>query len=138
MIMEKTIFQKIIDREIPATIIYEDDNFIAILDISPVNIGHTLVIPKNPWANMYEMPAEDFGHMMQVAHMLGVKIKDTLEADGINIIMNNDPAAGQAVFHAHVHIIPRYVGDGHELWQGTRGYNEGEAEMIADKIMENY
>lgn len=136
--MEKTIFQKIIDREIPATIVYEDDNFIAILDINPVNIGHTLVIPKHPWANMYEMPAEDFGHMMQVVHILGVKIKDTLEADGINIIMNNDPAAGQVVFHAHVHIIPRYVGDGHEHWHGARNYNDGEAEMVADKIMESY
>jgi histidine triad (HIT) family protein len=136
--MEKTIFQKIIDREIPATIVYEDDNFIAILDINPVNIGHTLVIPKHPWVNMYEMPAEDFDHMMQVAHMLGVKIKNTLEADGVNIIMNNDAAAGQVVFHAHVHIIPRYTGDGHEHWHGARGYNEGEAEMIADKIMENY
>lgn len=135
--MEKTIFQKIIDREIPATIVYEDDNFIAILDINPVNIGHTLVIPKNPWANMYEMPAEDFGHMMQVAHMLGVKIKDTLEADGINITMNN--GYGQLMKdHAHVHIIPRYTDDGLEDWPSKRKYHDGEAEMIADKIMENY
>ncbi|OGI72289.1 hypothetical protein A3J61_02160 [Candidatus Nomurabacteria bacterium RIFCSPHIGHO2_02_FULL_38_15] len=134
--MEKTIFEKIIDNEIPAQIIYEDDRVIGILDTNPVNIGHTLVIPKYPWANIYEIPAEDFGYAMQITQMLAIKIKSALDAEGINIIMNNDSVAGQVVFHAHIHIVPRYTGDGHQHWHGARKYEDGEAELVAEKIIE--
>lgn len=130
--MEKTLFQKITDREIPADFVYEDEQVFAILDINPVNIGHTLVIPKNPWQNIYEIPEADFGYLMQVTQKIAKKIKNNLGAEGINIIMNNDSAAGQLIFHAHIHVIPRYTGDGHMHWKGARKYNEGEqAEVIA-------
>lgn len=132
--MEKTLFQKIADREIPADFVYEDEQVFAILDINPVNIGHTLVIPKNPWQNIYEIPGADFGYLMQVAQKIAQKIKTELSADGINIIMNNESSAGQIIFHAHVHVIPRYKGDGHLHWKGSRSYNDGEQSEIVSKI----
>lgn len=132
--MEKTLFQKIADREIPGNFVYEDDRVFAILDISPVNIGHTLVIPKKPWQNIYEIPEEDFGYLMNITREIAKKIKIGLNADGVNIIMNNDSAAGQVIFHTHIHIIPRYVGDGHMHWHGARKYNDGEQVEVIAKI----
>lgn len=132
--MEKTIFQKIIDREIPAHIVYEDDRVIVILDAKPINIGHTLVIPKKPWVNIYEVPKEEFGYAMQIVKLVAEKIKTALNADGINIVMNNDLAAGQLVFHAHIHVIPRYEGDGFENWHGKRLYHDGEKDEVLAKI----
>ncbi len=132
--MEKTIFQKIIAREIPAIIVYEDDRCVAILDISPINPGHTLVIPRDPYKNIFELPKELLAHLFSVVQKIAGVQKSALGADGVNIIMNNDAAAGQVVFHAHIHVIPRYTGDGYEHWHSKRPYNEGEADLIAEKI----
>lgn len=106
-----TIFEKIIAREIPADIIYEDESVMAFLDIKPVQVGHTLVVPKVPFADIFTGDPEVLGHMMEVATMLGRRIKERLGADGVNLIMNNGAAAGQEVFHAHLHVIPRYADD---------------------------
>lgn len=107
----ETIFTKIINREIPAEIVYEDDIVLAFLDISPVNHGHTLVIPKSHFVNAFDAEPEIFAHM----HKVGLKIAKALEkaglADGVNMVTNNGEAAGQEVFHSHLHIIPRKLGD---------------------------
>ncbi len=107
----ETIFTKIIAREIPAEIVYEDDIVLAFLDISPVNHGHTLVIPKSPFVNAFDAEPEIFAHM----HKVGLKIAQALKtaglAEGINMVTNNGAAAGQEVFHSHLHIIPRKTGD---------------------------
>jgi histidine triad (HIT) family protein len=132
--MEKTIFQKIVDREIPAKFVYEDDRVFAILDIHPVNIGHTLVIPKQPWKNIYEIPSEDFEYLMHIVQKLAQKIKTGLNAEGVNIIMNNE--FGQLMKdHAHIHIIPRRHDDGLADWPGSYVYTEGEKEEVTTKIM---
>lgn len=128
------LFCKIIAGEIPCTKIYEDDTVLAFLDINPVNIGHTLVIPKAHHINLYETPNDDLAHMMPVIKKLSIAIKSALNADGINIEMNNDTTAGQLIFHTHIHIIPRFQGDGFTHWHGTRGYNEGEMEEVGEKI----
>lgn len=132
--MEKTIFQKIIDREIPATIVYEDEHCIAFLDISPINPGHTLVVPRTPYKNIFELPQETLAHLFSVVQKIAGVQKSALDADGVNIMMNNDAAAGQVVFHAHIHIIPRYTGDGYEHWHSKRPYEQGETEIVAEKI----
>ncbi|HBH71777.1 MAG: Histidine triad family protein [Parcubacteria group bacterium GW2011_GWC1_42_11] len=132
--MESCLFCKIIAGEIPSSKVYEDDNVLAFLDIRPVNIGHTLVIPKNHHINLYETQDEDLSRMIAVIKKLSIAIRNALNADGINIEMNNDPVAGQIIFHTHIHIIPRFKGDGFTHWHGARGYNEGEADEVIQKI----
>lgn len=132
--METCLFCKIIAGEIPSTKVYEDDTVLAFLDIHPVNIGHTLVIPKAHHTNLYETPDEDLAHIMAVVKKLSISIKSGLNADGINIEMNNDAPAGQLIFHTHIHIIPRFSDDGFTHWPSTRGYNEGEMAVVGDKI----
>lgn len=132
--MTDCLFCKIIAGEIPSTKVYEDDTVFAFLDIHPVNIGHTLVIPKVHHTNLYDTPDETLTHMMTVVKKLSIAIKSALNADGINIEMNNDPVAGQIIFHTHLHIVPRFEGDGFKHWHGARNYNEREAEEIAQKI----
>lgn len=130
---EKTIFEKIIEGEIPAHKIYEDEYTFAFLDINPINPGHTLVIPKTPSRNIFDIPKDDFLHVMETAHMLAPKIKEAVGAEGINIGINNEAAAGQEVFHLHVHIMPRFNNDNHEHWGGAP-YKDGEAEEVHKKI----
>ncbi|MBI3572234.1 HIT family protein [Candidatus Kaiserbacteria bacterium] len=131
--MEETVFHKIIRREIPAEIIYEDAETLAFLDIQPMNPGHTLVVPKKFAKSIFDIDANAFAALMRAAHKLAPVIKDAVGADGINIGMNNSPAAGQVVFYAHVHVMPRFLNDGYELWHG-KNYPEGEAAKIAEKI----
>ena len=131
--MEETIFSKIIAGEIPAEIVYEDDDVLAFLDISPNNPGHTLVIPKEYSRNLLSITPESWSKVMEVARKLSVAIKEATGADGINIMMNNEPVAGQIVFHTHVHVIPRHEGDGFKHWPGKE-YGEGEAGKIAESI----
>ena len=129
----ETIFSKIIRREIPAEIVYEDDGVLAFLDISPNNPGHTLVIPKVPTRNLFTIDAGNWATVTEVVRTLAPKIQRAVGADGINLIMNNEPAAGQIVFHAHVHIVPRFADDGYRHWPGHE-YKEGEMADIAEKI----
>lgn len=132
--MKDCLFCKIITGEIPSQKVYEDDATLAFLDIHPVNIGHTLVVPKAHHANLYETPDEVLAQMMAVVKKLSIAVKDALHADGINIEMNNDSVAGQIIFHSHIHIVPRFPGDGFKHWHGARGYNDGEAIEVAQKI----
>ena len=106
-----SIFTKIINREIPAEIIYEDKVVLAFLDINPVNHGHALVIPKIPFVNVFDGDAEVLAHMMKVGQKIALAQKTAGLADGVNFVINNGDAAGQEVFHSHLHIIPRKVGD---------------------------
>lgn len=132
--MNTCLFCRIITGEIPSQKVYEDDTTLAFLDIHPVNIGHTLVVPKAHHPNLYETPDETLAQMMVVVKKLSIAIKTAMGADGINIEMNNDPVAGQIIFHSHIHIVPRFSSDGFKHWHGARGYNEGEASDVAQKI----
>jgi histidine triad (HIT) family protein len=133
MTQEATIFQKIIDRDIPAEIVYEDDDVLAFLDIAPNSPGHTLVIPKKPTKNILTIDAGSWAKVMEAVRLLAPKIKEAVGAEGINIKMNNEPVAGQIVMHAHVHIIPRHKGDGYTHWPGG-SYAEGEEKEVGEKI----
>ena len=128
------LFCKIIAGEIPSDKVYEDDTVFAFLDLHPLNIGHTLVVPKAHAANLYDTPDETLSNIATVIKKLSIAIKSTQSADGINIEMNNDPAAGQIIFHAHIHIIPRFSGDGFIHWNGVRGNNDREMAEVAKKI----
>lgn len=128
------LFCKIKKGEIPSEKVYEDERVFAFLDIHPINPGHTLVIPKNHFENIHDIPEEEFAAAMKAAKKISTAVKSAVCADGINIGMNNERAAGQLVFHAHVHVIPRHAEDGFQHWKGKRTYKEGEAEEIAKKI----
>ncbi len=131
--MNDCIFCKIVKGEIPADKVYEDEAVLAFLDISPVNLGHTLIIPKEHFENIFVVPEETIAHMMKIAKKTSHAFEE-LHADGVNITMNNKEAAGQMVFHAHIHVIPRFKGDGFELWHGKSNYKEGEKSSIAQKL----
>ncbi len=131
--MEDTIFGKIIRREVPAEIVYEDEKTLAFLDIAPVHKGHTLVIPKTPSRNLLSTDDETLAVLMQTAVRVANAVKEAVGADGVNISSNNEAAAGQLVFHTHLHIIPRFTNDGLTTWPKT-SYAEGEAMNVAEKI----
>lgn len=137
MIDPDCLFCKIVARDIPCEKVYEDEDTFAFLDIHPINRGHTLVVPKEHYKNMYEIPAEKFAQVMNTAHLLAPKIKSAVGAHGINIGINNDGPAGQLVFHLHVHIIPRFEGDGFAHWHGNP-YQEGEIKTIKDIIIQEF
>ena len=108
---ENCIFCKILAGEIPSTAVYEDDDFKAILDVNPAARGHVIILPKNHAANIYELPDEDASKLMIVAKKIATAIEKAYHCDGVNILQNNGEAAGQTVFHLHVHVIPRFKGD---------------------------
>lgn len=131
------LFCKIIKGEIPSAQVYEDEHSYTFLDIKPVNPGHTLLVPKKHFANLYEMPDDVLAELAPIIKKLGIAIKKAVSADGINIGMNNDPAAGQLVFHAHIHIMPRYKNDGYEPWVGGPYKNNEAMNETAKKIISN-
>ena len=102
------IFCKIIQKEIPSSCIYEDDQVMAFLDLSQVTKGHTLVVPKKHYDNVLDCDPETLAHLIQVAQMLAKRITERCQAKGVNILTNCNEAAGQSVMHLHFHIIPRY------------------------------
>ncbi|MBP3729465.1 MAG: HIT family protein [Lachnospiraceae bacterium] len=116
--MSDCIFCAIAAGEIPSVTVYEDEEVRAILDLAPGAEGHSLVLPKAHAANAAEMPEALFGHVMAVGAKIGEAQKKALGAEGYNLIQNNGEAAGQSVFHLHLHVIPRRKQDGVlGLWQ---------------------
>jgi histidine triad (HIT) family protein len=104
------IFAKILRGELPAYKVYEDDRTLAFLDIMPQATGHTLVIPKAPSRNMLDADPDDLAHVVKIAQKIAKVAMSVFSADGLNLIQFNEPAAGQTVYHLHVHIIPRQEG----------------------------
>lgn len=131
--MTDCIFCKIIRGELPSYKVYEDEKTIAFLDIKPVNEGHTLVVPKNHSQNIFDIAASDWAAVADTVRKVALAVEKGLNADGVNLAMNNREHAGQVVPHPHVHVIPRFKGDGLKLMP-QRNYKEGEAESSAEKI----
>lgn len=104
-----TIFEKIIEREIPAYIVYEDDDVISFLDISQATKGHTLIVPKKAYKNIYEMPQDLLAKVIVVTQKVSKAVDLAFQPEGLNILNNTNEIAGQTVFHFHIHIIPRYT-----------------------------
>ncbi len=130
------LFCKIVSGEIPCNKIYEDKNFLAFLDINPVSKGHTLVIPKKHSQNILDIDEEILKDLIIIVQKLSKQIKTALKSDGINIIMNNEPTAGQIIFHTHIHIIPRFLNDELKHWPSKK-YTEKEFLTTAKQIRKN-
>ena len=132
--MENCIFCKIANGEIPAATIFEDDDFRVILDLGPASKGHALILPKTHAANLFELPDELAAKALIVAKKVGAKLTEVLGCDGLNVVQNNGEAAGQTVFHFHLHMIPRYKDDEVGLGWKMGTLTEEDKEDILSKI----
>ena len=130
------IFCAIVAGDIPSAKVYEDEHVFAFMDIAPANPGHTLVIPKQHYRNIFDMPAEVGSQIMQAAVPLVTAIRSALKPDGFNLFQANEAAGFQTVFHFHLHLIPRWEGDSiGSPWRPREGDPE-EIGDIATKIRE--
>ena len=135
---EECPFCRIASGEAAASIVYEDKNVLAFMDLSPATVGHTLVVPRKHWENIYEVPEETLTKLIAVVKRVSVAVKKSFDADGITIIQNNGRAAGQMVFHLHFHVIP--VNSNSEIRRGFHGRVASERTRLdktAQKIREN-
>lgn len=128
------IFCNIISGEIPSYKVYEDDNFYAFLDISQATYGHTLVVPKQHFENLFAMPDFLLEKMLILVRDLASKIKTATNCKGINILNNNGEAAGQSIHHFHIHIIPRYDNDNFSIKAIENKLNNEEFKALLFKI----
>lgn len=127
---DNCIFCKIAAGEIPSKTIYEDDDFRVILDLGPATKGHALILPKDHYKNLYELPDDVAAKVMQLVKKMATVMTDKLHADGFNLVQNNNEVAGQTVFHFHMHLIPRYENDGqHIAWEPGSPTQEELAEI---------
>jgi histidine triad (HIT) family protein len=131
--MRDCIFCRIAAGEMPAVRVLETPEVLAFLDIAPVNYGHTLVIPKAHYQNLLELPDGLWTSIGQVCRRVAQALMATLSAQGFNIGMNNFGAAGQEVFHAHLHVIPRYHTDGLQLFPQA-SYKPGDREKTGEQL----
>ena len=131
---DSCIFCKIANGEIPSKTLYEDEKFRVILDLGPATKGHALILPKDHYANLYELPDEKAASVMKLAKKMAVQMTEKLRCDGFNLVQNNGEIAGQTVFHFHMHLIPRYKDDNQKIgWKAGEPTQE-ELETIKKQI----
>ncbi len=128
------IFCSIANGEIPSATLYEDENFRVILDLGPATKGHALILPKQHYANLYEIPEELAAKAMLLAKKMATAMSRALSCDGFNLVQNNGEAAGQTVFHFHMHLIPRYQGDQAGVTWKPGELTEEAKQEILDKV----
>jgi Diadenosine tetraphosphate (Ap4A) hydrolase and other HIT family hydrolases len=129
---ENCIFCKLANGDIPTATLYEDEDFRVILDASPASKGHALIIPKEHYANLYELSDELASKVLVLAKKMITKLTDILGCDGYNIVQNNGEAAGQTVFHFHLHMIPRSKDDGVGIgWKMGELTEEDKGELLS-------
>jgi len=133
--MNSCLFCNIISGAVSSHKIYEDDDVYVFLDINPVNIGHTLVIPKTHSEDIFSVDARTWGTVCDRVRALAPAVKAATGADGVNIVMNNKRSAGQLIDHVHIHIIPRFSHDG---FKGMPQHPETEEALVGmrEKIIE--
>ncbi|MEJ5300093.1 MAG: HIT family protein [Thermodesulforhabdaceae bacterium] len=132
--MESCIFCQIVKGTIPSAKLYEDDFVLSFLDINPINPGHALVIPKKHYPTILDVDDEDLKKTAAVTKLVARALKEALSCDGINILQNNFEAAGQLIHHFHIHVIPRFEGDGLKVWAG-KPYKEGAMKEVQEKVL---
>ena len=131
---ENCIFCILANGDIPTATLYEDDDFRVILDAGPASKGHALILPKEHYANLYELDDELAAKVMVLAKKMITKLTDVLGCDGYNIVQNNGEAAGQTVFHFHLHMIPRYKNDNVGLGWNMGQLTDEDKEDILSKL----
>lgn len=133
---DNCIFCKIANGEIPSKTIYEDEKFRVILDLGPATKGHALILPKDHYANLYELPEEMAGNVMKLAQKMATQITEKLGCEGFNLVQNNGDLAGQTVYHFHLHLIPRYRADGQTIGWKPQEVSQEELEEVRAQIVD--
>lgn len=133
--MDNCIFCKIVKGELPSKTVEETELFKVVLDVAPATKGHTLIVPKAHYANLYELPEEMAAESMKLAKKLARRMKERLGCEGVNILQNNEEAAGQTVFHYHMHVIPRYINDRQKINWNPIEMNTQELDEIKDCLL---
>ena len=128
------IFCKIVKGEIPCAKLYEDELTLAFLDIAPVAPGHALVIPKAHYEDLFALPETLGAALLAAQQRVGRAVMQAMGATGLNVQQNNAASAGQVVFHAHYHLIPRRAGDGLSLWTGTPYPDAAAVAAVAEAV----
>ncbi len=128
------IFCKIIAKQFPSNIVYENDHIVVFLDANPIHPGHTLIVPREHYVDMTETPSQVLADMMVHAKDIGIALLKNGYADGFNIGVNTKPASGQAVFHTHLHVIPRKTGDGLKHWPKQKDVTPDEMKKIRETL----
>lgn len=128
------IFCKIANGEIPSKTLYEDDNYRVILDMGPATKGHALILPKDHYANLYELPDETAGEIMKLAKKMAIQMTRRLGCEGFNLVQNNGDLAGQTIFHFHMHLIPRYQADRQKIGWKPQEASQEELEAVKNQI----
>lgn len=131
---EDCIFCRIAAGEIPSGTLYEDERFRVILDLGPAARGHALVLPKEHFADLFELPEQWRRDAFALAAGMAEKMKEKLSCDGLNLVQNNGEAAGQTVSHFHIHIIPRYQDDGQKIGWKPMSPTQEELEAVRRQI----
>lgn len=132
---EDCIFCKIANGDIPSKTLYEDDNFRVILDLGPATKGHALILPKEHASDLFELPDELAQKVLPLSKTLAVQLKEKLQCDGLNLVQNNGEVAGQTVHHFHMHLIPRYKGDGQRIGWVPGEPSQEELEAVKEQII---
>ena len=111
--MTACIFCQIVEGTLPSSKVYEDEICLAFMDIQPVNPGHMLLAPKMHFADLTDLPVNIGAHLFQVAQRIALTLpKTTLKSEGVDLFLADGEAAGQEIFHVHLHVIPRFIDDG--------------------------
>lgn len=131
---DNCIFCKIANGEIPSKTLYEDEDFRVILDLGPATKGHALILPKDHYANLYELPDEVASKGMILAKKMATQMTEKLKCDGFNLVQNNGEVAGQTVMHFHLHLIPRYQDDNQKIGWKPGSPSSDELEEIKNTI----
>lgn len=134
---DNCIFCKIANGDIPSKTIYEDNDFRVILDLGPATKGHALILPKDHYANLYELPEVVAGNVFKLAKKMATQMTKKLNCDGFNIVQNNGEVAGQTVFHFHMHLIPRYKEDNQRIGWNPTEPTQDELEATKNMILGN-
>ena len=134
MTKDDCIFCKLANGVFPTHTIYEDDDFRVILDANPANYGHSLIIPKQHSDDLFSLDEETAKKIMPLAAKVGSALKAELNCDGVNVVQNNGTAAGQSVFHLHVHVIPRFDDDKFKLVWNPKSFSDEEQAATAEAL----
>lgn len=128
------LFCKIRDNQIPSAKIFENEKAFVILDINPMNYGHVLVISKNHYKDVLEIPSSDTAEIFSAVQIVSTALVDSYNLEGFNVITNRGEIAGQSIFHFHFHIIPRFTNDGLHFVRSLKTYPEGKLHETAERI----
>jgi len=131
---ESCIFCRIVRGQAPVSTIYEDETTMVFLDIRPLNMGHTLVIPKAHYVDIFDIPEKNLSQVHIVTKQIAAAVKKATNADGISIIQQNGKAAGQDIFHFHIHVVPRFLNQKLPPFHELKEVERSKLDLVAEKI----